>query len=358
MEGSEVSIIDQRHLPFRLVIETIPTAQAMATAIQEMRVRGAPLIGVAGAFGVYLAARETASRHETVTAASRADVEARCTLVQNARPTAVNLRWAVDEQRRLIKDGARWHAIVDQLRENAQRLADEDVAMCQAMGRGGGEIIREIHARHPNRPVNILTHCNAGWLATIDVGTATAAMYAAHAAGIPLHIWVDETRPRLQGAKLTAFELAEEGIPHTIIADNAGGLLMQRGQVDVCIVGTDRTTRTGDVANKIGTYLKALAAHQHRIPFYAAVPSSSIDWQLRDGREIPIEERSAQEVLFSEGVLRDGSPSEIRLGAPNSPAYNPGFDVTPREFVTGLITERGVCAASEAGLLALFPERR
>ena len=357
-ENDAVLIIDQRRLPFEVRIETMTKPEAMVQAIRQMRVRGAPLIGVAAAFGVELAARTIMCTATVVDRESKAKFDKLVNLLLHSRPTAVNLRWGIEEQLRLVEDGLPWGKVVSQLRDNAMRLADNDVAMCNAIGQFGSPLIEALYQKHPHRPVNILTHCNAGWLATIDIGTATGPIYRAHAAGVPIHVWVDETRPRLQGAKLTAFELAEQNVPHTIIADNAGGHLMQQGQVDICIVGTDRTTRGGDVTNKIGTYLKALAAHHNTIPFYAAVPSSSIDWTMQNGREIPIEERDAREVLYSEGLRPDGTVEEIRIAAPQSQAANPGFDVTPRDLVTGLITERGVCKASEEGLLSLFPEKR
>ena len=353
-----VAVLDQRVLPFKLVVKEIGSAEAMGGAIAEMVVRGAPLIGVAGAYGAWLALTEVAREYPERSGAAEAELHRRLDQLAAARPTAVNLRWAVERQRALLTPGATWSSLAAQLRSAADAMADEDVEMCAAMGEHGLTLIRAASERRRGEPVRILTHCNAGWLATIDWGTATAPIYRAAREGIPLHIWVDETRPRLQGAKLTAFELAEEGIPHTIIADNAGGHLMQRGEVDLCIVGTDRTTRCGDVANKIGTYLKALAAHHHGVPFYVAAPTSSIDWTIREGRDIPIEERSGDEVLWAEGMLRSGEVAEVRLAAPRSSACNPGFDVTPRTLVTGLITPRGVCAASETGLLGLYPEEQ
>jgi len=358
IEGSEVSIIDQRQLPFELVIEKIRTADQMATAIREMHVRGAPLIGVAAAAGAYLAACEIAACYSVVDRKSLEEFNLILKKIQATRPTAVNLIWALEQQRKLAKPGLSWNNLCGTLLHNVKELAEQDVKTSESIGQHGIVLIEQIAAQKRNTPVQILTHCNAGWLCSIDYGTATAPIYAAHRAGIPLHVWVDETRPRLQGARLTAFELAEEGIPHTLITDNTGGHLMQHGEVDLCIVGTDRTTRTGDVANKIGTYLKALAAHDNRVPFYVAAPSSSIDWSLRDGvQEILIEERHPNEVLYVEGLV-DGVISEVRIAPENSPAKNFGFDVTPSRLITGIITERGVCKACEEELCALFPDQQ
>ena len=331
-DGWSIELIDQTRLPAEFQVVRLTTLEQAASAIRTMQVRGAPLIGVAAAYGLCLGLRENPS--------DRSLAEAYRTLLAT-RPTAVNLRWALDRMRgaveRLPEDQRAAAAY-----ELAAKLAEEDVAICERIGAHGELLLRELWDRKPQRePVQILTHCNAGWLATIDWGTALAAVYRAHDAGLPLHVWVDETRPRNQGY-LTAWELAQHGVPHTVIVDNAGGLLMQQGRVDVCFMGTDRTTRSGNVANKIGTYLKALAAEDCGVPFYAAVPSPSIDWSVREAAEIPIEERDPREVH----------------AYPDMPAHNPGFDVTPARLVTGLITERGVCAASEEGLLGLFPERR
>jgi methylthioribose-1-phosphate isomerase len=313
-----------------------------------MQVRGAPLIGVTAAYGVALAMRADASDGALVGAID---------LLARQRPTAVNLRWALEEMRRHlapIDPQARAAAAL----AHAGRLADQDVAMCKAIGEHGLSIIAEIAARKkPGEAVNVLTHCNAGWLACVDWGTATSPMYQAHDAGIALHVWVDETRPRNQGAALTAFELGSHGVPHTLIADNAGGHLMQRGAVDLVIVGTDRVTAAGDVANKIGTYLKALAAKDSGVPFYVALPQSTIDWTLEDGFVIPIEERSEDEVLRLSGRTADGAVQLVDIAPEGCRAANPAFDVTPARLVTGLITERGICAASRAGLLGLYPER-
>jgi methylthioribose-1-phosphate isomerase len=348
-DGTAVAIIDQTRLPHEFATVRLATLEDAARAISDMRVRGAPLIGVTAAYGLWLALRQDPSD---------AALEAAGRRLVATRPTAVNLRWAVDAATAAVRSlppGARAAAA----RSFADRLAEEDVAVNRALGRHGLPLIAAVAARRPaGQPVNILTHCNAGWLAAIDLGTATAPIYAAAAAGLPVHVWVDETRPRNQGASLTAWELREQGIPHTVIADNAGGHLMQHGRVDLVIVGTDRTTATGDVCNKIGTYLKALAAHDNGVPFYAAVPSSSIDWGIRDGlREIPIEERAPDEVTGISGRLPDGRQATVRLAPDGSPAANPAFDVTPARLVTGLITERGVAPASAEGLRGLFPER-
>ncbi|MGH6923514.1 MAG: S-methyl-5-thioribose-1-phosphate isomerase, partial [Propylenella sp.] len=308
----------------------------------------APLIGATAAYGMALAAREDPSD---------AGLRLAYDLLYASRPTAVNLRWALERMQRRLAP----LAVVERIAaayEEAAEIADEDVEVCSAIGDSGAPLIEDIAGkRRKNAPVNVLTHCNAGWLATVDWGTALAPIFKAHRAGTPVHVWVDETRPRNQGASLTAWELNKEGVPHTVIADNTGGHLMQHGMVDLVITGTDRTTRSGDVANKIGTYLKALAAHDNRVPFYVALPSSTIDWRVRDGiREIPIEQRSAEEVTHLTGATADGGIATIRVTPEGSPAANYAFDVTPGRLVTGLITERGVCEASEAGLTGLFPE--
>jgi methylthioribose-1-phosphate isomerase len=344
-----VRIIDQMVLPHRFAIETLRTADDAAKAISHMVVRGAPLIGATGAYGLALAMAEDASDLNLRTAFD---------VLLATRPTAVNLRWGLERMRRRLQP----LDAMDRPRiafEEAAAVADEDVEICSALGDFGCELIQQHWDRiGQSRPVEILTHCNAGWLATVDWGTALAPIYKAHRAGIPVHVWVDETRPRNQGASLTAYELANEGVPHTIVVDNVGGHLMQHGRVDLCIVGTDRTTRTGDVCNKIGTYLKALAAHDNGVPFYVALPSSTIDWRMRDGvTEIPIEERSATEVTHMSGVTAAGQVETVRITPEGSPALNYGFDVTPARLVTGLITERGLCAASEAGLISLFAEQ-
>ena len=346
-----VRIIDQRWLPHRFAIEEIATVAQMAAAIREMHVRGAGLIGAAAGFGMYLATLEADADFEESLARSAAMLVA-------TRPTAVNLAWAVERQWCAIC-GAR--GILEKTAialATAQSIADEDAENCRLIGTHGLDIIRRIAAKKSGAAVNVLTHCNAGWLAFVDHGSATAPIYAAHDAGLAVHVWVDETRPRNQGAKLTAWELGEHGVPHTVIVDNAGGHLMQHGMVDLVIVGTDRTTRTGDVANKIGTYLKALAARDCGVPFYVALPSSSFDWTMRDGlKEIPIEERGADEVRHADG-WHEGREIAVRITPENSAAANYGFDVTPARLVSGLMTERGVCAADEEHILALFPERR
>ncbi len=347
-DGLAVEIIDQTRLPHAFVIASLTTLAGAAHAIRAMLVRGAPLIGATAAWGLWLALRADAS--------DAGLAHAHATLLAT-RPTAVNLRWALDRVRAHVAPLAP-SARADASRQLALALCDEDVALNRGIAAAGLPLIRAIAERkRTGERVNLLTHCNAGWLATVDVGTATAPIYAAHDAGLPIHVWVDETRPRNQGASLTAWELLNHGVPHTVIADNAGGHLMQHGHVDLVIVGTDRTTATGDVCNKIGTYLKALAAHDNGVPFYVAAPSPSIDWTLRDGlREIPIEERDAREVTHLTGRLADGNVATVALLPEGSRAANPAFDVTPARLVTGLITERGVCAATTEGLRTLFPE--
>jgi methylthioribose-1-phosphate isomerase len=342
-----VGVIDQTELPHRFATVRLSSASDAARAIRDMVVRGAPLIGATAAYGMALAMRSDPSD---------AGLRAAATLLAAARPTAVNLHWAVERMRSLLVDGAQTDRAAMAFAE-AAAIAEEDVAINAAIGRHGLALIAQTAARCPGRRVNILTHCNAGWLATVDWGTATAPIYAAHERGLPVHVFVDETRPRNQGAFLTAFELAQHGVPHTVIVDNAGGHLMQRGEVDLVIVGTDRTTATGDVANKIGTYLKALAAQDNGVPFYVALPSPTIDFSLRDGRDIPIEERAETEVSHIRGRAADGALTTVQLTPDGSPARNIGFDVTPARLVTGLITERGIAPASEAGIARLFPER-
>jgi len=339
-------IIDQTKLPHEFVTLTLRSADGAAHAISTMQTRGAPLIGAVGAYGLALAMRADASDENLIRIHD---------MLAETRPTAINLRWALGRMRDALRNQP--HAERPALAwKEAAAIADEDVAMSMAIGEHGLKIIREIADKKPGKTVNILTHCNAGWLATVDYGTALAPIYLAHDAGIPLHVWVDETRPRGQGASLTAFELGGHGVKHTVLADNAGGHYMQTGQVDVVVVGTDRVTANGDVANKIGTYLKALAAKDNGVPFYVALPSSTIDWTLTDGRAIPIEERSQDEVLKMTGRLPDGQVATVEIAAPGSSAANPGFDVTPARLVTGLITERGTCAATTEGLNSLFPK--
>ena len=349
-DGWSVEIIDQTQLPHRFATTTLRSLNDAAHAIRAMLVRGAPLIGATAAFGLCLALRQDTSDEA---------LEHACTHLAATRPTAVNLRWALDEIRAAVagKGGA---ARTDAAYRRACEICEEDVAICQAIGRYGLALIREVAARRPaGEPVNVLTHCNAGWLATIDWGTATAPIYMAYEAGIPVHVWVDETRPRNQGASLTAWELGQHGVPHTVIVDNAGGHLMQHGMVDLCIVGTDRTTATGDVANKIGTYLKALAAKDNGVPFYVALPSTTLDFTLADGvRQIPIEQRDGDEVARISGRTDAGDVVSVTLVPDGSPVANYAFDVTPARLVSGLITERGVAAPSRAGIAALFPERQ
>ncbi|RMF35312.1 MAG: S-methyl-5-thioribose-1-phosphate isomerase [Alphaproteobacteria bacterium] len=347
-DGWGVDILDQTRFPHRFEVVTLRSPGEAARAIRDMQVRGAPLIGATAGYGMALACREDASdagldRAEATLAATR--------------PTAYNLAWAL----RRMREGLRPLSEADRVAA-AYRLAgeicDEDVAINEAIGEAGLPLLREIAARKGGAPVRVLTHCNAGWLATVDWGTATAPIYKAHEAGIPLHVWVDETRPRNQGAFLTAWELGRHGVPHSVIVDNAGGHLMQHGEVDIVIVGSDRTTAAGDVCNKIGTYLKALAAHDNGVPFYVALPSPTIDFTIRDGlAEVPIEERSAREVTHIAGRTAQGALVEIQLTPDGSPALNPAFDVTPAHLVSGLITERGLCAASGEAIAALFPER-
>ena len=349
-DPSVVQIIDQRFLPHQFVIEDITSAAQMAVAIREMHVRGAGLIGAAAGYGMYLAALEAARSGADASVLTNA-----ASFLQAARPTAVNLAWAVDRQRKSLGKAGAAEDKIRIARETAEAIANEDAKHCQSIGEHGLKLIQNIAAQKHGQPVNVLTHCNAGWLAFVDYGSATAPIYAAHDNGLAVHVWVDETRPRSQGSKLTAWELGEHGVAHTVIADNTGGHLMQRGDVDLVLVGTDRTTRTGDVANKIGTYLKALAAKDNQVPFYVALPSSSFDWEIRDGSKIPIEERGADEVKHADG-WRNGEHVEVRITPENSSALNYGFDVTPRRLVTGLVTERGICQANEESILALFPE--
>jgi len=346
-DGWAVRIIDQTRLPWSLEVLRLTELAQAAHAIRTMQARGAPLIGALAAYGLCLALRADASSEA---------LERDATLLAATRPTAVNLRWALDRMLTRLRNTRPEHRVAAAYAE-AAAIADEDVAQNEAIGRQGLPLIREAATRKAGGRVNVLTHCNAGWLATVDWGTALAPIYTAHNAGLDVHVWVDETRPRNQGAALTAWELGKHGVPHTVVADNAGGHLMQHGQVDLAIVGADRVTRAGDVANKIGTYLKALAAHDNGVPFWAAVPSATIDWTLADGvAEIPIEERNADEVTDVTGRLPDGGIATVRVTPLDSTAANPAFDVTPARLVTGLITERGRCPASAAGLRGLFPE--
>jgi methylthioribose-1-phosphate isomerase len=367
-DGWRVTIIDQTILPHQLQLLHLSSLAEMATAISDMQVRGAPLIGAAAAYGIALAMKEDTS--------DRMLVSAYDTLLAT-RPTAVNLHWALNEMKVLLvatPENQREQAAY----QKAAELCDEDVAMCSAIGDHGCQLIETLwkekakekeknNTETSEQPVNILTHCNAGWLATVDWGTALSPIYKAHNAGIPVHVWVDETRPRNQGFNLTSWELGQHGVPHTLVVDNVGGHLMQHGQVDMCIVGTDRTTRSGDVCNKIGTYLKALAAFDNHIPFYVALPSPTIDWNIRDGvKDIPIEERSSREVTHMVGRTQSGNREEIQIAPDNSAAINYGFDVTPARLITGLITERGVASRAnsvdkkdlESSLAQLFPEKQ
>ncbi len=347
-DGRSVAIIDQTKLPHVFEIATLTTLEEAARAIETMQVRGAPLIGATAAYGICLALNEEASEDA---------LEAACERLRRTRPTAINLLWALEEMVAAVRNrspGERLQAAY----ARAAEICEDDVETNRNIGEHGLKLIADIAEQKPGQPVNILTHCNAGWLATVDWGTALAPIYMAHDKGLAVRVWVDETRPRSQGAALTAWELGSHGVAHTIVADNAGGHLMQRGDVDMVIVGTDRTTRTGDVANKIGTYLKALAAHDTGVPFYVALPHSTIDWQIAEGTGIPIEERSSREVTHVTGLAEDGRIVTVQVSAPGSAAGNPAFDVTPARLVTGLITERGVTEASSEGLLKLYPERR
>jgi len=347
-DGWSVHIIDQTRLPWVLEVVRLTDVARAAHAIRAMQARGAPLIGALAAYGLCLALRADASSDA---------MERDAALLAATRPTAVNLRWALDRMLTRLRNTRPEERVAVAYTE-AGAIADEDVAQNEAIGRHGLPLIEAAAARKGGGRVNVLTHCNAGWLATVDWGTALAPIYTAHNAGLDVHVWVDETRPRNQGAALTAWELGKHGVPHTVVADNAGGHLMQHGDVDLAIVGADRVTRAGDVANKIGTYLKALAARDNTVPFWAAVPSSTIDWTLSDGvAEIPIEERAAAEVTDVTGRLPDGGVATVRVTPLDSAAANPAFDVTPARLVTGLITERGRCEANVAGLALLFPER-
>src|SRR4051812_27794467 len=339
-------IIDQTKLPHQFQTMTLRSAEDAARVIKNMNTRGAPPIGVVGAYGPALAVRDDPSDDH---------IQEMVEMWAEPRPTAINLKWALWRMRGALLNQPR-DKRADLAWDEAAAIANEDVAMSEAIGKNGLAIIRDIAAKKPGQAVNILTHCNAGWLATVDYGTALAPIYLAHDEGIDLHVWVDETRPRNQGASLTAFELGSHGVPHTMGADNAGCHYMQAGEDDMVIVGPDRLAANGDVANKIGTYLKALAAKDNDVPFYVALPSSTIDWTLESGRDIPIEERSEDEVLKMSGRLPDGSVRVVEIAAPGSGAANPGFDVTPARLVTGFITERGTCAATPEGLRSLFPE--
>jgi methylthioribose-1-phosphate isomerase len=347
-DGASVGIIDQTELPHRFVVKRLATVEDATRAIKTMQVRGAPLIGAAAAYGVWLGLRADASDE----ALERAHA-----MLIAARPTAINLKWALDEMVAAVRNRPRAERAEAALRR-AGEIADEDVAINESIGRHGLKIIEEIADRKKGECVNVLTHCNAGFLATVDWGTATAPIYMAHDKGVSLQVFADETRPRNQGASLTAWELGHHGVPHTVIADNTGGHLMQHGLVDLVIVGTDRVTAQGDVCNKIGTYLKALAAHDNNVPFYVALPSPTIDFTVNDGlAEIPIEQRTPDEVTNMTGKTKDGRIETVRIVPDGSPVANYGFDVTPARLVTGLITERGVVAANRVALAQMFPER-
>ncbi len=353
IQDQHIQVIDQRQLPHAQVVQDLTTVDEVVNAIKEMVVRGAPLIGATAAYGVHFACLEAEG-----TQAPEQYFKASMQKLSQSRPTAVNLFWAINRVVKAIEGLESWSDKAQIAWTEASEIVEEDVTICRSIGENGLPIIEQISQQKSGEAVNILTHCNAGMLGCIEWGTATSPIYQAHQKGIPVHVWVDETRPRNQGASLTAWELTQAGIPHTVIVDNAGGHLMQHGLVDMVIVGTDRTTRQGDVANKIGTYLKALAARDNGIPFYVALPSTTIDWAVRDGlQEIPIEERSPNEVKYIQGMV-DGKIQQVLLTPENSPASNYGFDVTPARLVTALITERGVCHANEVAMLELFPEKK
>lgn len=335
-----VHVIDQRYLPHKFQTYTITSSDKAAIAIRDMIVRGAPLIGVTAAYGIYFA---------TLEAKTQEDIECAAKKLRETRPTAINLHWAIEQQMQKIRSVTTWEQKQEIALSNAQKIAKEDALACQKIGSYGLSILQEISAKKQGEVVNILTHCNAGWLACVEWGTATSPMYHAFDAKIPIHIWVDETRPRNQGANLTAWEMQKRGIPHTVIVDNTGGHLMQHGLVDIVITGADRVTSGGDAANKIGTYLKALAAKDNNIPFYIAFPTSTIDWNTKDGiKEIPIEQRSEDEVKYIQGLC-DGEIKKILLTPAESPAANYGFDVTPARLINGFITEKGICKPNEIG---------
>ena len=348
-----IQIIDQRHLPHQFIIEELETVDHMATAIKDMHLRGAGLIGAAGGFGIYLATLE-APKNDSFDQFILLAAEK----LKSTRPTAVNLEWAVNKQLNAIQNGNSIQEKIKIAFTIANEIANEDAEHCRRIGEHGLKLIEEMSENKKGGTVNILTHCNAGWLAFVDYGSASSAIYAAHDRGINVHVWVDETRPRNQGSSLTAWEMTQHGVPNTVIADNTGGHLMQHGMVDMVIIGSDRTTYTGDVANKIGTYLKALAANDNKIPFYVALPSSSIDWQIEDGlKEIVIEQRNGDEVKYIEGLC-DGEIKKVLLTPDNSKAVNYGFDVTPARLITGIITERGICQPNKKSILNLFPEKK
>ena len=347
-----ISIIDQRHLPHKFVTENLYSVEEMVNAIKEMHVRGAGLIGAAAGYGMYLAALEAKDSESF-----QGNLLQSAQLLKDSRPTAVNLEWAVNRQLQAIAKQISVDDKIKVAKETALLIADEDAAYCKAIGQHGVNIIQELSKKKKGETVNILTHCNAGWLAFVDYGSATSPIYEAHERGVKVHVWVDETRPRNQGASLTAWELHNHGVAHTIIADNTGGHLMQQGMVDLVITGADRVTRSGDAANKIGTYLKALAAKDNNIPFYVALPSSSFDWNITDGAKITIEERHSDEVKYVYG-LHDDEVKKVLIAPIGSPAANYGFDVTPARLISGLITERGICTANETSILNMFPDKK
>ena len=352
-ESKTVKVIDQRRLPHELIVQDLTTNDLVIHAIKDMYVRGAPLIGATGALGVYVILVQKDNQ-----GADDAWFERECARLRDARPTATNLAWGVDRVMEKALNASGYDARVAAALTAALEIVEEEAVNCRKIGEYGLPIIKEIAEKKNGQPVNILTHCNAWWLACIEYGTATAPMYTAFDAGIDIHVWVDETRPLNQGSRLTAWELGKHGIPHTVITDNAGGHLMQHGMVDLVIVGTDRTTRAGDVANKIGTYLKALAARDNNVPFYVALPSSTFDWTITDGvKDIPIEERDPDEIKYVQGIA-DGKISSVLVPPENSPAANHAFDVTPARLVTGFITERGICGAGEEQIMALFPDKK
>ena len=346
-----IQLIDQRFLPHKFIIEDLKTVDDFAKAIKDMHVRGAGLIGATAGYGMYIAALEAS------------DINFEQSLKESAekliatRPTAINLKWAVERQLKEMEKGKSIKEKREIAFKTANQIADEDADYCTKIGEHGVKIIEEI-SKKKNKTVNILTHCNAGWLAFVDYGSATAPIYAAYDKGIKVHVWVDETRPRNQGARLTAWELQEHGVPYTVIPDNVGGHLMQHGMVDLVLVGTDRTTFTGYVCNKIGTYLKALSAKDNNIPFYVALPSSTFDWTIRNGFDIPIEQRNSEEVKYIQGLAENNELKKVLLTPKQSPTANYAFDVTPPDLITGLITERGICKANEEAVLKLYPEKK
>ena len=342
-EENKVKIIDQTKLPHQFIIKELKNVKDAINAIKKMEVRGAPLIGATAAYGLVLSIIEK----NDLSFLNKSSED-----LIKSRPTAINLKWAVDRMMKKLS-GKNDKEILNIALNEAKTIVEEDIKFCESIGKNGLKIIEEISNKKKDT-VNILTHCNAGWLATIDWGTATSPIYHAHQKGIKVHVWVDETRPRNQGASLTSYELNEEGVPNTVITDNAGGILMQRGQVDMCIVGTDRTLSNGDVCNKIGTYLKALAAKDNNVPFYVALPSSTIDWSIKDHNKIPIEERNSEELSHVEGIDENNSIKKVRIYPQMSKSLNLAFDVTPAKYITSLITERGICEASERGLKNLF----